>query len=164
MPEIGKDLSDEYYGIMKVVSEYDGRFIVVKGWSVTLSLAGLTLGFLENHYAIFALAAASAGAFWLIESMMKRHQIRYYRRMREIEVEAAELGAPGPRIDWSWTYSFRDVPGPVRPITAQQVQTLLRNAPWLPWVFLPHAVAVALGLALFVLALLGWAGLEQMTP
>ena len=49
-----EDLSKEYYAILGVVSEYDGRLMVVKGWSVTLSLAGLGLGFQQQHYALFA--------------------------------------------------------------------------------------------------------------
>ena len=45
--------------------------MTVKGWSVTLSLAGLGLGFQQGHYALFALAAATALAFWFIEGQMK---------------------------------------------------------------------------------------------
>jgi len=40
-----EDLSKEYYAILNVVSSYDGWLLGVKGWSVTLSLAALGLGF-----------------------------------------------------------------------------------------------------------------------
>lgn len=36
-----EDLSKEYYAILTVVSSYDGWLLIVKGWSVTLSLAAL---------------------------------------------------------------------------------------------------------------------------
>jgi hypothetical protein len=34
-----EDLSKEYYAALNVVSNYDGWLLIVKGWSVTLSLA-----------------------------------------------------------------------------------------------------------------------------
>jgi hypothetical protein len=54
-----EDMSSEYYAILDVVSRYDGWLLIVKGWSVTLSLAALGLGFRQRHYALFALAAVS---------------------------------------------------------------------------------------------------------
>jgi hypothetical protein len=68
-----QDLGTEYYAIMKVVSELDGRLMIVKGWSVTLSVVGLGLGFQQGHYALFALASGTALAFWFIDGLMKRH-------------------------------------------------------------------------------------------
>jgi hypothetical protein len=44
-----EDLSKEYYAILDVVSNYDGWLLIVKGWSVTLSLAALGLGFQQRH-------------------------------------------------------------------------------------------------------------------
>ena len=34
----------EYYEILKIVGEFDGRLMTVKGWGVTLSLAALAWG------------------------------------------------------------------------------------------------------------------------
>jgi hypothetical protein len=39
---------------------------------------------------------------------------------------------------------------------------MLSRAPWLANVFLPHAVAVALGLTLFILAIAKAPGFEQL--
>lgn len=39
---------------------------------------------------------------------------------------------------------------------------MLTRAPWLPHVLLPHAVAVVLGAALFLLAALDTAGLDGL--
>lgn len=69
---------------MNVVSSYDGWLLVVKGWSVILSLAALGLGFQQGHYALFFLAAVTGAAFWYIDGLMKGFQDRYYVRMREM--------------------------------------------------------------------------------
>src|SRR5215467_14962940 len=88
-----EDLSKEYYAILNVVSSYDGWLLGVKGWSVTLSLAGLGLGFQQGHFALFALAAATGAAFWVLDALMKGYQYRYYVRMREIEYTSYLINA-----------------------------------------------------------------------
>ena len=110
------DLSKEYYAILDVVSSYDGWLLIVKGWSVTLSLAALGLGFQQRHYALFFLAAVTGAAFWLLDGLMKGYQYRYYVRMREIEYTAylinrvalgglyGEKEISAPRIDMTWGF------------------------------------------------------------
>jgi len=110
------DLSKEYYALLDVVSNYDGWLLIVKGWSVTLSLAALGLGFQQRHYALFFLAAVTGAAFWLLDGLMKGFQYRYYVRMREIEYTAylinrVTLGGlygkeeiSAPRIDMMWHF------------------------------------------------------------
>src|SRR5215218_6289591 len=85
------DLSKEYYAIVDVVTGFDQRLMTVKGWSVTLSLAALGLAFQQGHYALFGLAAGTGLAFWIVEALTKRHQLRYYARMRDIEVASLQL-------------------------------------------------------------------------
>ena len=68
------EFSKEYYALLNIVTEFDKRLLVIKGWGVTLSLAGLVLGFQEQHYGIFLIAAVSAIAFWAIEGVTKRQQ------------------------------------------------------------------------------------------
>jgi hypothetical protein len=116
-----EDLTKEYYALLDVVSNYDGWLLIVKGWSVTLSLAALGLGFQQRHYALFFLAAVTGAAFWLLDGLMKGFQYRYYVRMREIEytaylinrvplnglwddkkISAKEISAP--RIDMTWGF------------------------------------------------------------
>jgi len=173
-----EDLGKEYYAILGVVSEYDGRLMVVKGWSVTLSLAALGLGFQQQHYALFALAAATALAFWFMDVLMKGFQLRYYARMRDIEhaaflINAVPLGDLGstsaPRIDMSW--SFRGIPwqedwrdDPPLRRTKDEIHRLLRRPYLMPQVLLPHAVAVVLGAALFLAAVLESPGLDRLQP
>ncbi|TCM42760.1 hypothetical protein [Kribbella sp. VKM Ac-2568] len=111
--KLRKDLGIEYYAILDVVTDYDRRLVTVKGWSVTLSLALLGLGFEKSHYALFGLAAFSAAAFWMIDALNKEFQMAYYSRMRDIEVAAYYLNKvpmpefgemSAPRIDWYWSY------------------------------------------------------------
>lgn len=171
-----EDLNREYYALVDAVSDYDGRLMIIKGWSVTLSLAALGLGFQQQHYALFALAAATALAFWFLDVLMKGYQMRYYGRMRDIEVaayhvNAVELGELGlvsaPRIDMSWEYRGQgqdwrtDVP---KRRDAEEIRRLLRLPYVVPQVLLPHAVAVVLGVSLFVAALLDAPGLDTLTP
>jgi hypothetical protein len=171
-----EDLGREYYAILDTVSDYDGRFLVIKGWSVTLSLAALGLGFQQEHYALFGLAAATALGFWFLDVLMKRFQLRYYGRMRDIEVAAYHLNAvelPGlgpasaPRIDMSWGYQgdgrdWRTDPPERR--DAAELHHLHHLPWWMPNVLLPHAVAVVLGAALFVAGVAGAPWLDGMQP
>lgn len=173
-----EDLSREYYTLVDAVAGADGRLMIVKGWSVTLSLAALGLGFQQQHYALFGLGAATAGAFWFLDGLMKGHQLRYYSRMRDIEVAAYELNAvelgrlgkvSSPRIDMSWSYrgqrgkpDWRDDPPARR--TPEQIRLLLLARFVLPNVIFPHVVAVFLGAALFLAAAGDSWGLAALEP
>jgi hypothetical protein len=187
-----EDLSKEYYAILDVVSSYDGWLLIVKGWSVTLSLAALGLGFQQRHYALFALAALTGAAFWFLDGLMKGFQFRYYVRMREIEytaylINSAALGGEygdrkisAPRIDMTWGftgYPKRPKPDPDRraaerdldwradePLrrSPQEIYKDLRHRYWLLNVMLPHILAVVLGAGLFIAAALKAPGLEQL--
>ncbi|WP_421741790.1 hypothetical protein [Cellulomonas sp.] len=161
-------LAAEYAALVRTVSEFDGRLLTVKSWSVTLSLAGIGLGFQQQHFALFALAAATGAAFWLIEAMTKRHQVRYYPRMRQIESWSAAMsearlgGVPvsAPRIDAAWTAAGRHDPAaalsePPREMTSDEIRRMRRHTAWLPHVFVPSAFAVVLGLVLTVVAAAG---------
>jgi hypothetical protein len=171
-----EDLNKEYYALVGSVSEYDGRFMIIKGWSVTLSLAALGLAFQQQHYALFGLAAATALAFWFLDVLMKGFQVRFYGRMRDIEVaayhiNAVELGDLGlvssPRIDMTWGYRGQEpdwrTAAPERH-APKEIRDLLRKRYLMPQVLLPHAVAVVLGLALFAAALLDAPWLDTLEP
>jgi len=172
------DMSKEYYAIVDIVSGFDQRLMTIKGWSVTVSLAALGLAFQQGHYALFGLAAGTGLVFWIIDILTKRHQIRYYPRMRNIEVTAFELNnvklgdkqiLSAPRVDWTWSLPAKDLDPDLRdkqpvPYTQDEVRKLRRRVPWLGNVMLPHLVAVVLGLVLFVLAVLNVPGLATLKP
>ena len=163
-----RSLADEYSQITRIVSEFDGRAIVIKGWSVTLSLALIGLAFQQRHGALFALAAVTGACFWTIEALAKRHQVRYYPRMRQIEAWSAQTdsclidgqAASAPRIDAAWTAAGRSEPAKAlretpREMSDEDIMRSRRNTFWLPHVFLPSALAVALGVFLSLLAAAG---------
>ncbi|MCW2526177.1 MAG: hypothetical protein JWM76_1037 [Pseudonocardiales bacterium] len=170
------DLNKEYYALLNVVSEFDGRQLTVKGWSVTLSLAALGVGFQQQHYALFGLAAATALAFWYMDVLLKRFQLRYYSRMRDIEHAAFQINSvpldgmgnvSAPRIDMSWSY--KGIPGkpdwrtdPPERYTPEMIRRLLRRPYVMPQVLLPHVAAVVLGLALFIAAAANAPGLADL--
>lgn len=150
--------------------------MIIKGWSVTLSLAAIALAFQHNHYILFLVGAVTAASFWLLEVVAKGHPLRYYSRMRDIEVACYHLNAvelcdvgvtSSPRIDMTWGYKGEEDDwrnkAPERRSPAN-VRRVLHLRLWMPHVMLPHAVAVALGAALFILALAGTAGLAPMNP
>lgn len=173
-----EDLTREYFALADAVAGADGRLMIVKGWSVTLSLAALGLGFQQQHYALFGLGAATAAAFWFLDGLMKGHQLRYYSRMRDIEVAAYELNAvelgnlgkvSSPRIDMSW--GFRGEKGkpdwrtdPPERRTPERIRALLRARFVLPNVMFPHVVAVLLGVTLFFAAASDSWGLQPLKP
>jgi hypothetical protein len=165
------DPEKEYYTLFEAVNEFDKRLIVVKGWSVTLSLVGLGAGFEAGHQGLFLAAAITSLGFWMLDGLMKQHQMRYYVRMREIEVATAESASGGgPRIDWSWSEAVRYLKGeaievpdsPKRYGGDVQVRSVLgfrvtsyQFAWFLPHVLLPHIIGFAGGFALLAASLLG---------
>lgn len=174
---LAASMRSEYELLVKAVSDFDGRLLTIKGWSVTLSLAALVLGFQHDHYALFGLAAVSALGFWSIDALTKVHQMRYYSRMRDIEVASFHLnrvdlptglGAfSAPRIDVSWAYTggvpdWRGDP-PYR-LEPAAVRRMIRRSWHMAHVVLPHGVAVVVGTVLFVLAVTGVGELGGMQP
>jgi hypothetical protein len=172
------ELSKEYYAVVGIVSGFDQRLMTIKGWSVTVSLAALGLAFQQGHYALFGLAAGTGLVFWIIDILTKRHQMRYYPRMRDIEVAASKLNnvklrdgkvLSAPRVDWTWLLPGKrskrdwrhDPPGER---TQKEIRQMLRRAPWMGNVMLPHLVAVVLGLVLFFLAVFNVHGLAALKP
>jgi hypothetical protein len=160
------ELSKEYYAVVGIVSAFDQRLMTIKGWSVTISLAALGFGFSRGHYALFGVAAITGAVFWIIDVLTKRHQLRYYPRMRDIEVAAFKLNnveiskdkfLSAPRVDWTWSLPER----PERKPEEDQRHLNQKNArrrhskrccavPWMGNVMLPHVVAIALGILLCI--------------
>jgi hypothetical protein len=156
----------EYFALVKSVSDFDQQLLTVKGWGVTLSLAGLALGFQYRSYGMFLVAAASSLAFWSLEGAMKRHQMRYYPRMRQIEVNRYDRASDqdrhvsAPRIDWSWAQASKllrgtltepdPAPKPSGPSNSYALAWLL------PHVMLPHVITFLIGTLLFLLGHCGY--------
>jgi hypothetical protein len=158
----------EYFAIVKSVSEFDQRLLTIKSWGVTLSLAVLGFGFQYRSYGLFLVAAASSLAFWSLESTVKRHQMRYYPRMREIELNRYERlpeherRFSAPRIDWSWAQASKIFRGELTDSTQvprpSGANKSYRRAWLLPHVAIPHVITFLLGMSLFLLGCLGYLG------
>jgi hypothetical protein len=145
-----EDLQTEYTKLVDIVSAFDQRLLTIKGWGVTLSLASVGLGFQQDHYGLFLVAAASGLAFWMLEATTKMHQMRYYPRMGDLEYFAYKLfsvpvesgPASSPLIDWAWWLGYERVrpPKPERrkrdaeatPGTDMPEREKRVNEPW-PW-------------------------------
>ncbi|MFD6388667.1 hypothetical protein [Nocardia sp. NPDC060259] len=171
LARLHEDLRAEYAQLLDIVNGFDQRLLTIKGWGVTLSLAALGLGFQQNHYGLFLVAAASGVAFWLLEAFTKAHQVHYYPRMRAIEMTAHTLfsvvlpggeRASSPLIDWSWWVAENPVrpdghrADPADPKPGERPSSWWRRQPWFfAHVMFPHVVAIALGTVLFVLGLAG---------
>lgn len=162
-----ESIIEEYYEIFHVVNDFDRRLMTVKGWGVTLSLAALAWGFQYQHYGLFLVSAMSGVTFWLIEGTMKRHQMRYYLRMREIEVLQFEKSPDdaknfsSPRIDYSWTIAatvYSRGRGSPFPSSAEEKRISYLLAWLFPHVLLPHIVSIIAGVVLFFLGLKGYLG------
>lgn len=153
----------EYFALNAEVAAFDQRLLTIKGWGVTLGLAALGFGFQYRSYGMFLVATTSGVAFWALEAVTKRHQMRHYPRIREIEVNrcvrATEEERPysAPRISWSWyrapaIFAGRDTRGRTLPEMFSSSRAYQRS--WLlPHIAIPHIVTVLVGLVLF---LLGW--------
>jgi len=156
----------EYFALNDAIDRFDQRLLTVKGWGVTLGLASLADGFQSAHYGLFLVAALSGVSFLTIEALIKRHQMRHYLRMREIEVLRA--GRPdwdgSPQIDWGWSIAgdhfAARIRRPLPPPQPYPVPYLAYRMPWLGGhVLLPHIVPIAFGTGLFAL---GWLGVIDM--
>jgi hypothetical protein len=154
----------EYFALLETVSSFDQRILTIKGWGVTLSLAALGLGFQYRSYGMFLVSATSGIAFWALEAATKRHQMRHYPRIRQIEVNSYarssedERPFSSPRVDWSWRQAGRILrgiatseagPEPIKSSAAYRWSWLL------PHVAMPHLITVSVGTVLFALALSG---------
>ena len=157
---------DEYFALVKSVADFDQRLLTVKGWGVTLSLAALGLGFQYRAHGFFLIAAASSLAFWVIEHAGKRHQMRHYVRIRDIEVNQYRRAVgnedkqmSSPRIDWSWQTAMHTLTGEGdtrgKPVEPRGKNQWYGRAGLLPYVALPHAITLAIGLGLFGMGVTG---------
>lgn len=172
------DLIGEYNKLADLVTSFDQRLLTIKGWGVTLSLASIGLGFQQDHYGIFLVAALGGLSFWIVEATTKSHQLRYYPRMGDIEVACYELfrveGESGstssPLIDWSWYTAQRRVRGGPKkgePRTPQRWpdenplsagRRVRSSTIFYPHVMFPHVIAMVAGMVLFVVGLAGGLG------
>jgi hypothetical protein len=135
-------LKDEYLHIQKVIQEFDGRAVTIKGWSVTFSLVALVGAFVSHAPVALLVGSSSACLFWLIEGLWKTVQYAHYDRAGKIErYFARDLKEIVPlQVGGSW-YKRWKMGG-----TKRLVRIMSR-----PNVALPHVLIFLAGLLLYVL-------------
>lgn len=169
------DLGREHEAIMKVVSEFDSRLMTVKG-VVGHLVCGCSGSWISNQPLRSVWARSCQRTGLLVhrrpeqaapDALLLTH-VRH--RGRSFSPQSFGTQQPaGLRTEGGLVLGFDGKDGvywsdiPVRR-SPENVKHLLARAPWMANVFLPHAVAVVLGLALFISALLGVPGLDQMRP
>jgi hypothetical protein len=115
-------LLEEYKELIKIINNFDDRILIIKSWSISFTLATLAVAVQKKNSVIILLDILASFCFWILEAETKYHQIRYYYRMRDIEVlnstgNNTPLKVSGInvnkannelrnknalRIDWSW--------------------------------------------------------------
>jgi hypothetical protein len=136
-------LKTEYFKLQETIESFDERALQIKGWSVTVSLAGMAAALIADIDArtkalAFAVAAAAAFGFWLIEFAWKSFQWSFYPRVKTIE--RAFVGFK-PTIDPLQIHtSFGET----------KEWDRIKSLPKLffPFIMLPHILIVAAGIAL----------------
>lgn len=128
-----------------MIEEYDSRALQIKGWSVTVSLAGMAAALVSKDVTAdlkamaFLVAAIASLAFWVIEFSWKRFQWSFYGRIREIEdafVCGREAELPPLQISRAFSQSINKV----------KFADVFK--PFYPFISLPHAPIAALGIYL----------------
>lgn len=135
-------LKDEYLHIQRVIQDFDGRAVTIKGWSITFSLVALVGAFVSHAPVALLISSFSACLFWLIEGLWKTVQYAYYDRAGKIErYFAGELKQLMPlQIGASWYKRWKA--GGIRRL----LQIMFR-----PNVALPHVLIFLAGLLLYAL-------------
>lgn len=131
-------VKDEYLLLQGFYEDHDRRTLLIKGWSVTVAIAGLALGF-----AIWILSGIAAALFWLIDGKWRTYQ--YANRKRIKEIEAYFRNKIGKDIVPLQTYNSW--------LSGYEEQSIYRILLY-PLVMLPHAVAILICLCLLMFIIL----------
>lgn len=96
-------LVQEYFKIADIVSSFDDRLLIIKGWSVTFSLFILVAAFQKRMTSLFLIVALSSVCFLMLDVTYKNYQTNYYPQMRNIEIIcSSKKSFSNTGIDWGW--------------------------------------------------------------
>ena len=97
-------LTQEYFKIVDIISEFDDRLLIIKSWAVTFSLVMLATALQKRVAALFWVSSLSALCFFLLDGAYKNYQTNYYPQMRNIEIICSGRKAfANTGIDWGWS-------------------------------------------------------------
>ena len=136
-------LRDEYLLIQKQYEDFDTRIITIKGWSATVGLAAIGVGFQYSKY-LWLCAAGLGLTFWVLEAMWKSFQYNYGERIETLEegFRSGDIDKIKPfQIYASWFEAFQ----------REGYGTVITRNMRLALVFFPHIVSVIAGPFIFLL-------------
>jgi hypothetical protein len=132
-------LKDEYLLLERFYEDFDARVLTIKGWSATIAIAAIGVGFYQSAF-LWLFAAGASLAFWFLEALWKSFQYCHGNRLERIEKAFREddyTGIQPFQIYTSWAKSWES--------------TSIINA-FRGWLTAqPHVVTMIIGLALFTL-------------
>ena len=135
-------LKSEYFKLQDYYESFDTKVQTVKGWSATVSIAAITVGFSYKNEFIWLFAAVTALMFWFMDAKWKFFQYCYAPRIVEIEnaFTADNFDTIIPlQIYFSWFKEWKS--GKLK----------LKKIFFMKIVMLPYAYTVAVCLLLFIL-------------
>ena len=132
-------LKDEYLLLQRIYEDFDSRALTIKGWSATVGIAAIGVGFYQSSY-LWLFAAGSSVVFWFLEGLWKSFQYCHGTRIVRLEKAFSEDNfeniAP-LQIYTSWANAW----------SRRQVFAVLRAT----IVDLPHSLTALIGITLFVM-------------
>lgn len=138
-------LKEEYLLLQNFYESFDQRLLTMKGWSATVAIAAIGLGFYESYY-LWLFAAGASLVFWLLEALWKSFQYMHAFRISELEnafrTEALDKIRP-LQIYTSWFESHK------------KYGLRISSYFWLFAVSFPHAIIFITGILLFILQSVG---------
>ncbi|WP_107498545.1 hypothetical protein [Thalassobius sp. I31.1] len=106
---------NEYQLLYAVYEDFNGHFLTLKGWSVTIALAAIIAVYTEKLGAagktVLWIAALSALPFWSLDAMWKAYQFSYINRLLELEAitDCMTRTEHAYGIVSSWGEAFRGI-------------------------------------------------------
>jgi hypothetical protein len=135
-------LKAEYFKLQDFYEGFDSKIQTIKGWSVTISIAAITIGFSAKNEYIWLLASLSSLVFWIMEAKWKAFQYYHYGRIAEIEEafknDNYDILKP-LQISNAFVYYSRNHP-------RKPISIMFKN-----WVLIPYLYTIVGCLVLFVL-------------
>ena len=143
---------EEYFRLAGFVQAYDGYFVGIKTWGVTVTGGSLAIGFTQHvtgaplfQFLVFMMAFLLAVSFWCAEVYFKLLQLSHIPRLSNLEEQLAS-GATvvsGPAILSSFGHAQ----------ATNRAHGRWRHVLMFPHVLVPHAALAAVSGALVVISL-----------
>jgi len=138
-------LKDEYAMLQEFYEDIDHRGLLIKGWSVTVAIAGIGAGVVYSPF-LFLGVFVAALLFWYLEGYWRGLSFFFSRRILDIEkaIRDGDWVEMDPlQIYYTWDKAYKKYGD-------QTWRYMFKRASL--W---PHLLVAVVSLGLYVLALLG---------